>query len=47
MHSRSDHKSWHLQLVETLGKSTVSAWIDRLFSRTQNLDTELRQILMM
>jgi len=44
MHSRSDHKSWHLQLVETLGKSTVSAWIDRLFSRTQNLDTELRRI---
>jgi len=44
MHSKSDHKDWHLQLVETLGKSTVSAWIDRLFSRTQNLDTELRSI---
>ena len=44
MHSKSDHKGWHLQLVETLGKSTVSTWIDRLFSRTQNLDTELRNI---
>jgi hypothetical protein len=44
MHSKSDHKGWHLQLVETLGKSTVSTWIDRLFSRTQNLDTELRSI---
>ena len=44
MHSKSDHKGWHLQLVETLGKVTVSAWIDRLFSRTQNLDTELRNI---
>jgi len=44
MHSKSDHKGWHLQLVETLGKSTASTWIDRLFSRTQNLDTELRSI---
>ncbi|HOM97990.1 MAG TPA: hypothetical protein P5523_05745 [Bacteroidales bacterium] len=44
MHSRSDHKSWHLQLIETLGKSEVSSWIDRLFSRTQNLDAELKNI---
>lgn len=44
MHSKSDHKGWHLQLVETLGKATVSTWIDKLFSRTQNLDTELRNI---
>jgi len=44
MHSKSDHRGWHLQLVETLGKATVSTWIDKLFSRTQNLDTELRDI---
>lgn len=44
MHSKSDHKGWHLQLTETLGRPTVSNWIDRLFSRTQNLDKELRGI---
>ncbi|MGQ9811590.1 MAG: hypothetical protein ACUVQ7_09645 [bacterium] len=44
MHSKSDHKGWHLQLMETLGKVTVSTWIDRLFSRTQDLDAELRNI---
>jgi hypothetical protein len=44
MHSKSDHKDWHLQLMESLGKSTVWTWIDRLFSRTQNLDTELRNV---
>jgi len=44
MYSRSDHKTWHLQLMEAIGKTTVSTWIDRLFSRTQNLDTELKSI---
>jgi hypothetical protein len=44
MHSKSDHRSWHLQLLETLGKATVFTWIDRLFSRTQNLDRELGSI---
>jgi len=44
MHSKSDHKGWHLQLMETLGKVNVCNWIDRLFSRTQNFDTELKNI---
>lgn len=44
MHSKSDHKGWHLQLMETLGKATVSTWVDRLLGRTQNLDAELRDI---
>lgn len=44
MHSKSDHKNWHLQLMETLGKKTVSEWIDSLFDRTQNLDSELLDI---
>jgi len=44
MHSKSDHKAWHLQLMETLGKSTVSTWIDKLFSRTQSFDKELENI---
>jgi len=44
MHSKSDHKGWHLQLMETMGKSTVATWIDKLFNRTQNLDAELREI---
>lgn len=44
MHGKSDHKNLHLQLMETLGKATVSTWIERLFSRTQSLDTELRDI---
>ena len=44
MHSKSDHKGWHLQLMETLGKATVSTWVDKLFGHTQNLDAELRDI---
>lgn len=44
MHSKSDHKSWHNQLMETLGKATVSTWIDKLFSSAQNLDSELGNI---
>jgi hypothetical protein len=44
MHSKSDHRNWHLQLMETLGKATVSTWIDSLFGRAQNLDTALREI---
>jgi len=44
MHSKSDHKGWHLQLMETLGKATVSTWVDKLFGRTQNLEIELRDI---
>ncbi|MEM2112340.1 MAG: hypothetical protein QXX08_10785 [Candidatus Bathyarchaeia archaeon] len=44
MNSKSDHKSWHLQLMETLGKAAVTNWIDNLFTRTQNLDTELKNI---
>lgn len=44
MNSRSDHKAWHLQLMETLGISDVSTWIDGLFNRCQDLDTELKDI---
>ena len=44
MNSKSDHKNWHLQLLETLGKPIVSNWIDKLFSQTQNLDLELKNI---
>jgi len=44
MHSKSDHRGWHLQLVETLGRDVVSSWMDKLFSYTQNLDTELKNI---
>jgi hypothetical protein len=43
MHSKSDHRGWHLQLAENLGKATVAAWIEKLFSHTQNLDVELRR----
>ena len=44
MNSKSDHKSWHLQLMEALGKTAVSTWIDTIFSSSQNLDNELRDI---
>ncbi len=44
MNSKSDHKGWHLQLMETLGKNSIAGWIDKLFSHTQNLDTELKEI---
>ena len=44
MNSKSDHRGWHLQLMESLGKGTVSTWVDKLFSFTQNLETELLSI---
>jgi len=44
MNSRSDHKGWHLQLLETLEMTTVSTWVNSLFSRAQNLDIELKKI---
>jgi len=42
MLSKSDHGDWHLQLMETLGKETVSGWINNLFNQVQNLDAELK-----
>jgi len=44
MNSKSDHKSWHLQLAESLGKNTVTEWIAKLFGQAQSLDTELRNV---
>jgi len=44
MNSKSNHKAWHLQLMETLGRDTVSSWIDKLFSRSQDLDAELKNV---
>ena len=42
--SKSDCSDWHLQLLEALGKETVSQWVMTLFNRVADLDAELRQI---
>lgn len=44
MHSKSDCSDWHIQIMETLGKEVVSKWVDELFSKVQNFDSELKNI---
>ena len=45
MQSKSDHLSWHLQLMEALGKDTVANWVDTLFGKVPNFDGLLTQML--
>ncbi|MBW1998472.1 MAG: hypothetical protein JRJ29_10980 [Deltaproteobacteria bacterium] len=44
MHSKSDCRDWHLQIMETLGKEVTAKWVDSLFAQVQNLDNELQTI---
>ncbi|MEW6215141.1 MAG: hypothetical protein AB1478_08075 [Nitrospirota bacterium] len=44
MRSKSDHADWHLQLMETLAKETVTKWVENLFNQVSNLDIELKAI---
>lgn len=45
MNSKSNHLDWHLQLMEALGKETVTRWIDGLFNQSQNMEQELAELL--
>lgn len=44
MTSKSDHKDWHLFLMEALGKTTVTGWVANLLDSTKDLDEELEVI---
>lgn len=44
MHSKSDCRDWHFQIMETLGKEIVSQWVESLFGKVQDLDKELKTI---
>ncbi len=45
MQSKSNHLDWHLQLMEALGKETVTKWVETLFSKVENLDQVLGGVL--
>lgn len=45
MQSKSNHLDWHLQLMEALGKDTVTKWVDILFNKVPNLEQFLEQVL--
>lgn len=42
--SKSDASSLHLQLLETLGKDTVSNWVRELFNHVSDLKTTLTEL---
>jgi len=44
MQDKSDCHTWHLQIMEALGKEAVTGWVDALFAQTPNLDSKLREI---
>jgi len=44
MKSKSDHRHWHLQMMEALGKRVVTAWVENISRKTGNIEEELRKI---
>lgn len=44
MQGKSIAFDWHIQLMETLGKDTVTKWIEQLSIKGINIDTELKRI---
>lgn len=44
MRSKSDFSEWHLQLMEKLGKETVTQWVEELSKKGPNIEVELRRI---
>lgn len=44
MRSKSNYYDWHLQLMEKLGKETVTKWIEDLIRRSLHIDDELKAI---
>jgi len=41
MQRKSNHASWHSQLLESLGKNKVQSWLEQIPQRGENLDKEL------
>lgn len=44
MKSKSDHKHWHLQMMEALGKGVVTEWVENISKGTPNIEQELKKI---
>jgi hypothetical protein len=44
MKSKSDHKHWHLQMMEALGKSIVTQWVENISKKVANIEEELQGI---
>ncbi len=44
MRSKSDHYHWHLQLMEKLGRETVTKWIENLIKRSLHINEEVKAI---
>lgn len=44
MKSKSDHRHWHLQLMEALGKGTVTKWVETISRKVSNIEEELKKI---
>lgn len=44
MRSRSDASRLHMQIMEALGKQTVTDWVRKLFTETPNLDSAIQEL---
>ncbi len=44
MHSKSTHYDWHLQLLEQVGKDTVTRWVERLSDLGVSFEAKLREV---
>lgn len=44
MKSKSDHKHFHLQLLEALGKNIVTEWVENISKKVANIGNELDKI---
>jgi len=42
MKSKSDHKDWHLQMMEALSMGTVKEWVENISKKFGNVEEELR-----
>jgi energy-coupling factor transporter ATP-binding protein EcfA2 len=44
MKSKSDHRHWHLQMMEALTKGVVTKWVENISKKVTNVEEELKNI---
>jgi len=44
MKSKSDHRHWHLQMMEALSKGVVTKWVENISRKVANVEEELKNI---
>jgi len=44
MKSKSDHRDWHLQMMESLGMGVAKEWVENISKKVGNVDEQLRGI---